>query len=92
VGAALAHCRYGTPDHQGVALTQENRVHYFTEAPGVFPGHGPLQIAVTLLLPAALAALTYSLMAVATPRDDLGGWPVGDHQWPQEHVPVGPQL
>jgi len=78
VGAALAHWRYGTPDHQGVALTQENRVHYFTEAPGAFAGHGPLQIAVTLLLPAALAALIYSVLAVAAPRDDLGGWPVDD--------------
>ena len=77
-GAALAHWRFGTPDHRGVTLTQENRVHYFTEAPGVFAGHGPLQIAVTLLLPAAVAALTYSLLAVATPRDDLGGWPVDD--------------
>ena len=92
VGAVLAHRRYGTADHQSVALTQENRVHYFTEAPGVFAGHGPLQIAVTLLLPAALAALTYSLLVVATPRDDLGGWPVGDHQWPQAQVPVGPQF
>ena len=87
VGAALAHGRYGTPDHQGAALTQENRVHYFTEAPGVFAGHGPLQIAVTLLLPAALAALVYSVLAVAAPRDDLGGWPVADHRWP--HAPVG---
>ena len=92
VGAVLAHWRFGTPDHQGVALTQENRVHYFTEAPGVFAGHGPLQIAVTLLLPAALAALTYSLLAAATPRDDLGGWPLGDHQWPQAHVPAEPQF
>ena len=85
VGAVLAHWRFGTPDHQGVALTQENRVHYFTEAPGVFAGHGPLQIAVQLLLPAALAALTYSLLAVATPRDDLGGWPVDErssHRYP----------
>ena len=82
VGAALAHWRYGTPDHQGVVLTQENRVHYFTEAPGVFVGHGPLQIAVTLLLPAALAALVYSVLAVAAPRDDLDGWPAVDHRWP----------
>jgi len=87
VGAALAHGRYGTPDHQGVSLTQENRVHYFTEAPGVFAGHGPLQIAVTLLLPAALAALAYSVLAVAAPRDDLGAWPVMDHRWP--HAPMG---
>ena len=78
VGAVLVHGRYGTPDHHGVELTQENRVHYFTEAPGVFAGHSPLQIAVQLMLPAALAALTYSLLAVATPRDDLGGWPVDE--------------
>jgi len=78
VGAVLAQWRYGTPDHHGVELTQENRVHYFTEAPGVFAGHSPLQIAVQLMLPAALAALTYSLLAVATPRDDLGGWPVDE--------------
>ena len=54
-------------------------------------GHGPLQIAVQLLLPAAVAALTYSLMAVATPRDDLGGWPVMDPRRPQAYGPVGPQ-
>ena len=85
VGAVLVHWRYGTPDHQGVPLSPQNRVHYFTEAPPVFLGHGPLQIAVTLLLPAALAALVYALMTVATPRDDLGGWPA-------EHyggVPIG---
>ena len=78
VGAALAHWRYGTADHQGVALSPENRVHYFTEAPPVFVGHHPLQIAVTLLLPAALAALVYAFMTVATPRDDLGAWPGED--------------
>jgi hypothetical protein len=78
VGAALAHWRFGTADHDGAALTQENRVAYFTEAPPVFMGHHPLQIAVTLLLPAALAALVYAVMAVATPRDDLGAWPEED--------------
>lgn len=78
VGAALAHWRYGTADHQGVALSPENRVHYFTEAPPVFVGHHPLQIAVTLLLPAALAALVYAFATVATPRDDLGAWPGED--------------
>ena len=78
VGTAVAHWRYGTADHQGVALSPENRVHYFTEAPPVFVGHHPLQVAVTLLLPAALAALVYAFMAVATPRDDLGAWPGED--------------
>ena len=77
-GAILAHWRYGTADHKGVVLFPEDRVHYFTEAPPVFPGHTPLQIAVTLLLPAACGALVYALMTVATPRDDLGGWPPQD--------------
>ena len=88
VGAVLAHWRYGTPD-RGVALTPQNRVHYFTEAPGVFVGHGPLQIAVTLLLPAALAALMYSVLAAAAPRDDLGAWPAVDHRWQHAPQPVG---
>jgi hypothetical protein len=46
----------------------------------VFVGHSPLQIAVTLLLPAALAALVYTMMTVANPRDDLGAWPAQDHR------------
>jgi len=74
-GAALAHWRYGTPDRLGAQLGPENRVAYFTEAPPVFPGHSPFQIAVTLLLPAALAALVYATLAIANPREDLGGWP-----------------
>lgn len=78
VGAALAHRRYGTADHDGAVLSPDNRVAYFTEAPPVFVGHHPLQIAVTLLLPAALAALVYSFLTVATPRDDLGAWPEED--------------
>lgn len=74
-GAALAHWRYGTPDRAGAQLSPENRVAYFTEAPPVFLGHSPFQIAVTLLLPAALAALVYATLAIANPREDLGGWP-----------------
>lgn len=89
-GAALAHWRYGTPDRQAVELSQENRVHYFTEAPPVFLSHGAFQIAVTLMLPAALAALVYALMAVAAPRDDLGAWPTTDHRWPHAPQPMGP--
>ena len=75
VGTAVAHWRYGAPDKQGAALSPENRVAYFTEAPPVFLSHGPLQIAVTLLLPAALSAVVYALLAMATPRDDLGAGP-----------------
>lgn len=75
VGALLAHARYGTPDRTDLDLSPTDRVRYFTEAPPVFFGHNGFQIALTLLLPAALAALVYALLAVATPRDDLGGWP-----------------
>ena len=89
VGAALVHRRYGTPDRQGLQLSPQNRVHYFTEAPPVFLAQSPLQIAVTLLLPAALAALVYSLMAAAAPRNDLGAWPAEEHRWQPEAQPVG---
>lgn len=81
-GAVLAHWRYGTADHKGVVLFPENRVHYFTEAPPVFLGHNVFQIAVTLLLPAAIGALVYALMTVATPRDDLDAWPPEDPHHP----------
>jgi hypothetical protein len=67
-------------------------VHYFIEAPPVFASHGPFQIAVTLMLPAALAALVYALMAVAAPRDDLGAWPAVDHRWPHAPQPMGPTI
>lgn len=90
VGAAVVHRRYGTPDRQGLQLSPQNRVHYFTEAPPVFLAQSPLQIAVTLLLPAALAALVYSLMAAAAPRNDLGAWPAEEHRWQPEAQPVGP--
>ena len=87
-GVVLAHLRYGSADHDGVALSPENRVHYFTEAPPVLLGHSPFQIAVTLLLPAAVAALVYSLMVVATARDDLGGWPPDGHHHSRQPIPV----
>ena len=37
----------------------------------------PLQIAATLLFPAAVAALVYALLAVSTQRDDLGALAAG---------------
>ncbi|WP_460354178.1 DUF2567 domain-containing protein [Mycobacterium sp. ZZG] len=75
VGALLAHLRYGDIDLAAAPVSEQQRVHYITEAPAVFFGHSPLQIAVTLLYPAAVAAIVYLLAAVATPRDDLGAWP-----------------
>ncbi len=79
VGALLAHLRYGTPDRAAVRLSPENKVHYFTEAPPVFLGHSPIQMSLTLLVPAAMAALVYALMAIGTPHDDLGGRPPHGH-------------
>jgi hypothetical protein len=75
VGALLARLRYGAIDIAAAPVSPEHRVHYVVEAPAVFFGHSPLQIAATILLPAAAAALVYALMAVSTARDDLGGWP-----------------
>jgi hypothetical protein len=83
VGAALVHWRYGPVPFDTAPVSPHNRVFYYSEAPPVFFAHGPLQVATTLLFPAAVAALTYALMAVATPRDDLGAWP------PMERTPVG---
>jgi hypothetical protein len=83
VGAALVRWRYGPVPFDTAPVTPQNRVFYYSEAPPVFFGHGPLQVAATLLFPAAVAALTYALMAVATPRDDLGAWP------PMERAPLG---
>jgi hypothetical protein len=50
-------------------------VHYVIEAPPVFFGHSSTLIALTILSPAAIAALVYALIAVSIARDDLGAWP-----------------
>ena len=84
VGAVLARLRYGAIDMAAAPVTPEHRVHYIVEAPAVFFGHSPLQIAATILFPAAAAAMVYALMAVSTARDDLGAWP------PVEEPPLGP--
>ena len=75
VGALLVRSRYDVIDIAGAPISPEDRVHYVTEAPPVFFAHSPLLIAVSILFPAAMAALTYALIAVSTSRDDLGGWP-----------------
>jgi hypothetical protein len=86
VGAVLVRLRYGAIDIAGAPVTPEHRVHYVVEAPAVFFGHGPLQIAATILFPAAVAALVYALLAVSTQRDDLGAWP------PVEEPVLGPPV
>ncbi|BBY61212.1 DUF2567 domain-containing protein [Mycolicibacterium sarraceniae] len=83
VGAVLVHWRYGGVPFDTAPVTPEHRIFYYAEAPPVFFARGPWQVATTLLFPAAVAALTYALMAVATPRDDLGVAP------PVERSPLG---
>lgn len=82
VGILLAHLRYGTVNFETVPLSHENPLRYFTEAAPVFFGPSPLQIACTLLLPAATAALVYAVPVAATARDDLGGYPPVEAVYP----------
>jgi len=94
VGAMLVHWRYGSIDVAAAPVSEANRVHYVTEAPAVFFGHGPLVIAAGILLPAAVAALTYALLTAATSRDDLGAWPPVQYAgtYPPVAVAVAPAV
>jgi hypothetical protein len=91
VGVLLAHLRYGAVNFATVPVSHDHPLYYFAEAPPVFFGASPLQIACTLLLPAAAAALVYAVPAAATARDDLGGYPVVDTVYPQtDSAPSAP--
>jgi hypothetical protein len=86
-GAVLVRLRYGALNFDAVPLSGRPSVAYVTQAPPVFFAHGPLQVAVTLLWPAAIAALVYALLAAANARDDLGSLAVADqpsHALPRE--------
>lgn len=75
VGSALVRRRYGVVDIDAAPVSPQHRIHYLTEAPQAFFGTTVFQIATGVLFPVAIAAMVYALMAVAAPRDDLGGWP-----------------
>lgn len=75
VGALVVRMRYPAIDVETVPVTPDDRVYYFTQAPAVFFGQTPLQMAATLLVPAATVALVYALFTVSTVRDDLGAYP-----------------
>ncbi|CAN5440156.1 DUF2567 domain-containing protein [soil metagenome] len=90
VGAVLVRSRYDVLDVDTAPVSPEHKLYYFTEAPPVFFGHTPLQMATTLLVPAATAALVYALFAVSTARDDLGGYPPVDVVAPRVPVLVPP--
>lgn len=72
VGALLVRLRYGVVDIDRAPVTHKTPFQYFVEAPPVLFGHTALQVACTVLLPAATAALVYALLAAASPHDDLG--------------------
>jgi hypothetical protein len=80
VGAVLVRLRYGALNVDAVPLSGSPSVAYVVEAPPVFFGHGPLQVAATLVWPAAIAALVYAVLAAGNARDDLGGFPPEDQQ------------
>ena len=75
VGTALAHVRYGTIDAMAAPVSAEHRIFYTHQAPTVFFGSGPLQIAASVVFPVGVAALIYAMCALSTKRDDLGAWP-----------------
>ncbi len=83
VGVLLVHLRYGVVDVATAPVSHDHPFYYFTEAPPVFFGRTPWQIACTLLLPASTAALVYAVPVAATARDDLGGYPAVDPSYPQ---------
>jgi hypothetical protein len=91
VGVALlaAHLRYGTVNFEAIPL-KPDQLHYFTEAPPVFFGRSLLQMACTLLLPTATAALVYAVPAAATARDDLGAHPPVEAVYPGTESATAP--
>ena len=88
VGAAVARWRHGVVDVAAAPISPEHRVSYALEAPAVFFGHGPLQLAASIIVPAGVAALVYAICALSTKRDDLGAWP--PIEVPHLVTPAGP--
>jgi hypothetical protein len=88
VGAALIRLRYGDLNFDAVPLSGEHRIAYVVQAPPVFYAQKPLQVAATLMWPAATACLVYAVFAAASARDDLGGLPVANQ--PAVEAPVAP--
>ena len=88
VGAAVARWRHGVVDVAAAPISPEHRVSYALEAPAVFFGHGPLQLAASIIVPAGVAALVYAICALSTKRDALGAWP--PIEVPHLVTPAGP--
>lgn len=86
-GAALVRISYGALNFDAVPLAKGPSVAYVIQAPPVFFADNPLQVAMTLLWPAAIAALVYAVLAASDARDDLGAPPPGDRG--SDSLPVG---
>lgn len=89
VGALLVRLRYGALNFGAIPLSSDHKVAYVIQAPPVLFGHGPLQVAITLIWPAGIAALVYAVLAAANAHDDLGGPPVADQ--PSPALPMEPE-
>ncbi|HTX93822.1 MAG TPA: DUF2567 domain-containing protein [Mycobacterium sp.] len=87
-GAALVRLRYGAVNFDAVPLSGHPSVAYVSQGPPVFFGDQPLQAALTLLWPAAMAALVYAVLAAADARDDLGALSLADR--PSDALPLTP--
>lgn len=85
-GAGLVRLAHGALNFDTVPLAKGPSVAYVIQAPPVFFSDGPLQVAMTLLWPAAIAALVYAVLAAADARDDLGALPLAG---PSDTLPVG---
>ncbi len=88
-GAVLVRLTYGALNFDAVPLSGKPSVAYVLQAPPVFFALGPLQVAMTLLWPAAVAALVYAVLAAADARDDLGGVPADGR--PSRQRPLEPE-
>jgi hypothetical protein len=88
-GALLVRLAYGALNFDAVPLSGSPSVAYVVQAPPVFFAQEPLQVAVTLMWPAGVAALVYALLAAADARDDLGGLPVARR--PSDPAPMAPE-
>ena len=88
VGWLIVRARYDVIDIGAAPISPENRVVYVTEAPPVFFATSGWLIAASILFPAAMAALVYSMIAVSSSRDDLGAWPPVDHDPVRPPMPV----
>ncbi|SON63309.1 hypothetical protein MSIMFI_04839 [Mycobacterium simulans] len=81
VGALLVRLHYGALNFDTVTLAGgDHSLTYVRQAPPVFFALQPLQVAATLMAPAAVTSLVYALLAAGSARDDLGAYPAAESE------------